>query len=414
MDTEAHQSKSRLKALLEDNVSQHLSEDALKNAWQLLLENGRYYLVEKPIIGEFTQRAILLLFALFILSTVTGILSTTYWSTRESIAHEEFEKARGLSAQGQHLTALRYLRSAFHLEHHNREYQMALATTLIQLRRFDEARLQLDDLLRQDPTNAEANLRLARIASEGGDESLDLAVQYFQRAIYGLWLSNPTENRIRTRFELVDYLASQGRLDLLRAELIVLASDLRDNPQQLERAGFLMLHAESPENAVDVFQRLLSLEPHNQRAMAGMGKAQLDSGNFPLAEQWLSRALRGNPQNEAIANELALVREIRALNPMLRGLTRRARAQRAGQLLAQTYQPLYACASARVLPEDAQADLVRAREALENERKGSPTEDTFDRDLTLSRQLYEHFMTNCEATDAPEPISRLMATLAKN
>lgn len=414
MDIEAHPNKSRLRELLADNLSQQLSEEALKRAWQAVLAKGRYYLIEKPILGEFTQRALLLFAALFLLSTVTGILSSSYWSQRESIAQEEFERARGLNSQGQHERALRYLRSAFHLEPHNREYQMALATTLVQLRRFDEARLQFGDLLRQDPTNAEANLHLARIAAREGDGSLDIAVQYFQRAIYGLWHTNPEENRIRTRFELVDYLASQDRLELLRAELIVLASDIRDDPEQLERTGFLMLHAESPENAIPVFERLLALGPNNARAMAGMGKAQLDAGNFPSAEQWLLRAQRANPGNEAVAQELALVREIRSLNPMLRGLTRRGRADRANTLLVQTYQALYACSLRHALPQEVQEETGAARERLEQPRKSQATDEEIEGDLAISRQLYEHYVTHCEEEEAPEALSRLMATLARN
>src|SRR5690606_1709876 len=121
VETDANSSKTRWRVLLEDNLSQQLSEEALKKAWATVLEKGRYFLIEKPILGEFTQRALLLFAALFLLSTVTGVLSSSYWSVRESIAREEFERARGLNAQGQHERALRYLRSAFHLEHHNRE-----------------------------------------------------------------------------------------------------------------------------------------------------------------------------------------------------------------------------------------------------------------------------------------------------
>jgi tetratricopeptide (TPR) repeat protein len=414
VETEANPTKTRLRILLEDNVSQQLSEEALKGAWEKVLSTGRYFLVEKPILGEFTQRAVLLFAALFFLSTITGVLSSSYWSMRESIAREEFERARGLNAQGQHERALRYLRSAFHLEHHNREYQMALATTLVQLRRFDEAVLQFDDLLRQDPTNAEANVRLARIAADQGEESLDIAVQYFQRAIYGLWHSNPTENRIRTRFELVDFLAAHDRIDLLRAELILLANDLRDDPDQLERTGFLMLYAQIPDNAIAVFERLMAVAPNNPRATAGLGKAYLDAGNFPLAERWLLRAQRINTENQAVADELALVREIRSLNPMMRGLTRRARAERARLLLTKTYEPLQACSQRRVLPEDVQEYLQSASERANIPRGAALADDETDADLAISRQLYDHYMTYCEDEPAPEAVIRLMASLARN
>lgn len=426
MDPEAHQSSSRWpglsrlhsnskwKALFEDSVSQHLSEEALKENWRRVVVLANQFNAEFPLLADLARRVVPMLAALFLLSTLAGLLASSYWSQREQIARHEFERARGLNAQGQHARALRYVRSAAHLEHNNPEYQMALATTLIQLARFDEARLQLYVILRKDPTNAEVNLRLARIAAEEGDDGLDEAVQYFQRAIYGLWPANPAENRIRTRFELVDFLASQGRMDLLRAELLVLASDLRDEPEHLERTGFLMLHAGTPDNAVAVFQRLLALVPSDARAMAGLGKAYLDTGNFPAAEQWLQRALRLNPTNAAIQSELALVREIRSLNPMTRGLSRAARASRANTLLALNYQPLHACTAGGRLPEEVYQDLRIARERLEQTRRSQPTEEDVEREISLARQLREHFEAHCDTGRSSEPVRRLMAALASN
>lgn len=414
MDTEAHHRGSRLKALYEDSFSQHLSEDALKKGWQRLRRLAEQFVVQQPFLTDLAQRVVPLLVALFVLSTVAGVLSANYWSQRESIAQHEFERARGLNAQGQHDRALRYLRSAAHLEHNNQEYQMELAATLIRMRRHDEARLQLHALLRKDPTNAEANLRLARIAADEGEGSLDLAVQYYQRAIYGLWLSDPSENRIRTRFELVDFLASQDRIGLLRAELIVLASDIRDEPEYLERTGFLLLYAQSPENAALVFERLLAITPNEVRAMGGMGKAQLELGNYPAAEQWLMRASRLNPRNPAIENELARVRTIRAINPMQRGLSRRARADRANALLAMNYHPLYACASGRILPQEVQEDLARARFRLQDKKKPTPEEDDVESDISLSRQLYTHLVVHCDPHKAPNELRSLMTMMLRN
>lgn len=412
VDREAHPGTFRWRSLLEDSVSQHLSEDALKQNWGRLVDFTAQLSREFPLAAELMRRVLPMLAALFLLSTFAGLLASSYWSHRGQIAREEFERARGLNAQGQHARALRYVRSAAHLEHRNPEYQMALATTLIQLGRFDEAKLQLFGILRKDPTNAEVNLLLARIAAEDGDDGLDEAVQYYQRAIYGLWPANPAENRIRTRFELVDFLASQGRLELLRAELLVLASDLREEPELLERTGFLMLYAEAPENAIGVFQRLLAVAPSDPRAMAGLGKAHLESGNFPAAEQWLQRALRVNPRSSAIQEELALVREVRALDPMARGLSRRARADRAAALLALNYQPLFACATRRILPEEAQQDLSRARDRLEQKRNLQPADEEIESDITLARQLHEQFDLHCEERKEPEALRRLMAVIA--
>ncbi len=414
MDTSTHPSSSRLKSLLRDNFSQHLSEDALKHAWQQVLGWGRLHLVEQPLIGDLMQRVLLMLAALFVLSTLAGLLASSYWSRREQIAHGEFERARALNAQGQHERALRYLRSAAHLEHKNQEFQMELASTLILLRRHDEARLQLHDLLRKDPTNAEVNLLLARISAGEADTNVAETVQYFQRAIYGLWPVDPSGNRIRTRFELVDYLAAHDQRDLLRAELTVLASDLRDEPEYLERTGFLLLHANAPQSALAVFERLLALTPSDIRAMAGIGRSYLELANFPAAEQWLQRAARLNPSNQSIQNQLALVREIRTLNPVRRGISRAERTNRTNRLLAIAYQPLFHCAATRTLPQEVQQDLARARERLLAKPSPRPTEDDLEWELSLTRELYSHTIDHCKEEEAPEPLQRLMTFLAAN
>lgn len=159
---------------------------------------------------------------------------------------------------------------------------------------------------------------------------------------------------------------------------------------------------------------IAALAPSDVRAMAGIGKAYLEMGNFPAAEQWLQRAFRLNPRNAAIEADLALVREVRALNPVTRGLSRGARGSRMNALLAMNYQPLYACATSRTLPEEVQQGLARARQRLEQKRTPQPTDEELEADLSLARELYQDFNSHCEAEDAPETLRRLMALLAAN
>ncbi|MDZ7640141.1 MAG: tetratricopeptide repeat protein [Bryobacterales bacterium] len=411
MDQEASPSRSSLKTLLADSQSQSLSEQWLKNAWHFVQAKAHHHLVEQPLLGEMGQSALLIFAALFLLSTASGVLNGRYWAMRESLAHEEFERARGLNAQGQHEQALRRLRAAFHLEHHNREYQMALTLTLIELERYDEARLQLDDILKADPTNAPANLLLARIAASEGSAAMDTAVQYFQRAVYGLWPSEPIRNRIDARFELANFLAAEQRIEELRAELIVLATDIRDNLDQLLRVGYLMLYARAPDQAEIVFTRALGQEPRNADALAGLGKAQLETGNFAASEQALLRANRANPGNEEIRKQLDLVQQIRALNPKRRGLGIYLSARRALQLLTLTHDRLAACAEPESLPPEAREDLASATKELETKRRGAPTMEQVDADISLSIRLYHHGSDFCGKPQENPALERLLLAL---
>jgi tetratricopeptide (TPR) repeat protein len=393
------------KTLLADSQSQTLSEPWLKSAWDFVRDKAHHHLVAHPLLGEMGQSALLIFLALFLLSSAAGILSGRYWATRASLAHEEFERARGLNAQGQHEAALRHLRAAFHLEHDNRNYQMALILTLIRMERYDEARLQLNDILKADPTNAPANLMLARIAASDPALQIENAVQYYQRAIYGLWPSDPIRNRIDARFELANLLASEDRIEELRAELIVLASDVRDDVPQLLQVGYLMLYAKSPEQAEIVFSRVLGQAPRNAEAHAGLGKAQLETGNFAGAEQAFLRASRLNPENEEIRRNLEIVQRIRTLDPKWRGLGIHTSASRALELVRQTLTRLNNCADATTLPPEVNADRAAAEKRLQEPRRGTPDAETLDADIALAARLFHdgsHFCANPQPDEAME------------
>lgn len=413
MDQRPNPSRTSLRSLLLDSRPWVSSEQTAKEVWQNLREFFERHWFTHPLLGEMGRSVVLIFTALFLLSTVASILSVRYWAARENLAHEEFERARGLNAQGQHEQALRRLRAAFHLELHNREYQMALTLTLIELERYDEARLQLNDILRSDPTNAPANLLLARIAASEGPPDIDTAIQYYQRSIYGLWPDDPLRHRIDARFELAHYLAEQGRMEQLRAELIMLASDIRDDRGELVRVGYLMLFAHSPAQAEMVFARALSQNPRDAEVLAGLGKAQLEMGNFAASERSFLRAARANRENEEIRRQLALVREIRALNPKRLGLGIYVSASRARNLLSLTRERLSACAKPEALSPEAVRDLAEAEEQLSARQRGAPTVESVDRKIELSLRLFREAGQACENPESNEALERLMGALAE-
>lgn len=412
MDQEPNQSRASLRNLVTDSRSWAVSEQAARDTWLRLRDLLSRHWPVRPLFGEMGRGVVVIVTALFLLSSAASILGGRYWAVREDLAREEFERARGLNSQGQHEQALRRLRAAFHLELHNREYQMALTLTLIALGRYDEARLQLNDILRSDPTNAPANLLLARIASNESSPDVDTAIQYYQRSIYGLWPDNPVRHRIDARFELAHYLAEQGRIEQLRAELIMLASDIRDDRGELVRVGYLMLFARSPSQAEMVFARVLSQDSRDAEALAGLGKAQLEMGNFAASERSFLRAARANRGNEEIGRQLALVREIRALNPKRLGLGIYVSAARARNLLELTRDRLAACADPETLPPEARENLTEAEAQLSARRRGAPTVESVDQKIALSFRLFHEAGQSCENPERNEPLERLMTAFA--
>jgi tetratricopeptide (TPR) repeat protein len=155
------------------------------------------------------------------LAIVGGLLSYYYRSERAGRAQHFYELGNQSLQRDLYDEAIEQYRDALSTAHTS-QYRLALARALLKAGHPDEATIYLRDLLRSDPTNASANLGMARVAAQQG--RIDEAVGYYHHAIYGAWAGNVADQRVQARIELIQALGRAGRRPQAQAELLSMLS----------------------------------------------------------------------------------------------------------------------------------------------------------------------------------------------
>ena len=148
----------------------------------------------------------------------------------------------------------------------------------------DEAREILLLALKRDPGNAAANLRLAQMARQDGDNTAE-------RAYYRAALAYDRGN--------VPVLMSLAYLEDTEGDDYAMRGTLREaidlNPQALEpRLGLARyyLNSERPERVAPLFKGLLRLQQGSPRVMELNAMADMALGNYEAAYQTFSKLIR--------------------------------------------------------------------------------------------------------------------------
>jgi tetratricopeptide (TPR) repeat protein len=128
------------------------------------------------------------------LAVVAGFLSYFYRSKRAGRAQHFYELGNQFLQKDLYDEAIEQYRDALSISHSSQN-RLALALALVQAGHPDEATIYLNDVLRSDPTNAAANLGMARVAAQAG--RIDEAVGYYRHAIYGAWPAAPPSGAFR-------------------------------------------------------------------------------------------------------------------------------------------------------------------------------------------------------------------------
>jgi thioredoxin-like negative regulator of GroEL len=250
---------------------------------------------------------------------------------------QDFHSGNAAAALGDYSNALVYSPS-------NSNFQFHLAKALAATGRNEEARAYLVTLLSDSPGSGEINFELARIAAHSGPKTMSDALRYYHAAIYGVWDTDPIAMRWQVRKELCDYLLDNNSMNQAEAEIIALADNT--GPEDFagqKTAGELLLRARMWGRALQLFQTLLSHDPHDEDALEGSATAAFQLAQYSQAEGYLERLPR-----EALAKpELARIHEISgnvlSLNPFEPGLSADEKAQRAAKAMALAQTRAAAC-----------------------------------------------------------------------
>jgi Flp pilus assembly protein TadD len=239
-----------------------------------------------------------------LLAVLTNYLYQSYASHQMALAARWLQRGEQALRDNKPQAAVDALSSALAYAPGDRDTAIKLAEALASAGRIQEATVYFNALLESQQGSGVINLQLARLAARQGNESQ--AIEDFQRAIYGNWEGDGYVRRREVRFELINYLIANHRLDQARSELLVASGNAPtdDITVQLEIARN-MEHAQDPSDAFHVYRTILHHHPSLREALDGAGRTAFQLGRYLEAKRYLSRALE-LPATEADADESAV------------------------------------------------------------------------------------------------------------
>jgi predicted Zn-dependent protease len=267
----------------------------------------RFYLRQRP-----TLLVLLAVLAVIFFLFVTG-LSRVYHAQRASLGDRWFSRGVADLNAKHYDAAITDLRAALLYSRDDYAYQLNLAEALIGLGHTGEAFAYLLNLWDREPDNGLVNLELARIMSRRGQ--VDEAVRYYHNAVYAAWASGQESKRRNARLELIEILLRSKRLGDAQAELMALAANAGDDPSLQQTIGDLFIRAGDDERALDAYQTILKTDEHNAVALAGAGNAAFQLARYQLAQEYLERAVRANPNDQESAQRLQIAEMVLRMDP---------------------------------------------------------------------------------------------------
>ena len=343
------------------------------------------------------------------LGMVACLLSYYYRTERAGRAQHFYQLGNQYLQRDLYDDAIGQYREALSISHGN-QYRLALALALVKAGHPDEAAIYLNDLLRSDPTNAEANLGMARVAAQGG--RIDEAVKYYHHAIDGAWPANTAaDRRIQARLELIQALGKASRRQQAQAELLSIPAVAPGGLSVKKQVALLSLEHGLAREGANLFRDLIEHDAQDQQAWAGLGEAEYALADYAAAQDALTAALRLNPNDTAVQKRLDAAAQILALDPMRRGLGAAERYRRSQAVLARVLDVLDRC-SAATLPATLKGQMDAARRLLVKGRRPPSYSDAVENNTSVAEQLWTAGAQACGSMPpADTPLSRIMARL---
>ena len=289
---------------------------------------------------------------LFLLTFLILVTVALFFFTRTIAAREqrmEVDIAAFWYAQGERLLssgsttqAIDAFRKAVAGERENRKYAFALANALAAGNHDQEAMQTILRLREFDPENADINLALARLAAKHND--LSETIHYYENAIYGRWAGTEVDQRRReVRIELIQFLMAHQQRARALSELLILDAELPRTAEAHEKAGELFLQVRDAQHALNDFSEAIKLDNHNASALAGVGEASFDLGDYVKAQRYLEAAVLQSPESEPAKQLLSTVKIILSTDPLTPNISLKERQQRLLRIYTQALQRLESC-----------------------------------------------------------------------
>ena len=340
------------------------------------------------------------------LMIVIGFLNYYYRSERGVRAEQEYKLGNELAQQNRDEEAVVQYRNALSVSPGSERYRLALGLELTKTGRGDEGAVYLNEVLKRDPVNAEANLGLARIAASQNRTAS--AVTSYHRAIDGSWPAGQDQNRIQARFELAAYLAKQGLKTQAIAELLAALGQVHDTSGKMRIASLLLQYGAAHQSA-EVYQDITQTDRNIAEAYAGLGTAALAEDDYTAARKAYREALRLDEANGSYRRQLDLIDRVMDLDPDARGISAMERYRRSQELLEGALKRTENCA---VNPVQA-GKLDEARTALAAHPSSGGRGDATEENLTLAVEVWKARPAGCAPPpDSDEALEKVLARLS--
>jgi tetratricopeptide (TPR) repeat protein len=264
---------------------------------------------------------------IIVLFGLTSLFVDRYQHKESAIAADWFQRGETALQSSQADQAVNDFQNALAYAPNNDAYRLRLAQALIAAHRLQEARAHLLSLQQVEPGDGFVNLELARLAAN--TDQISTAQRYYHAAIYGVWPENPVRHRIDVRFELCQFLLDHQQTARAEAELLGLQAVLpKDHPEWHLRLAELLTRAGDDRTALEQYRQVLAEQPHNHEALVRAGDAAFRLQEYGQAEEFFRRAVAEEPQDRHAVELLETTTLVRELDPFLRGLPAKERADR--------------------------------------------------------------------------------------
>jgi Tfp pilus assembly protein PilF len=280
------------------------------------------------IVSRYLQQRVLLLslILLALLFVVTAALARAYHAREDALAKDWADKGNSDLTANKPAMACDDYRNSLSYVPDNPNVQLHLAEALLADGRLTEARSYLANLWDRAPGSGEVNLDLAHVSMRMGDP--EQAIRYFRSAILGSWEADSSRQRRKARLQLSEFLLDNRRTNDAQAVIAGIAADTPpENGSAHEENGHLFLRVGDPVKALAEFEAALQTDPQNSEWLAEAAQVAFENGNYSMAENYFSRAVRENPTDDLHAS-LALVRDVLRNDPFLSGLSEEEQTRR--------------------------------------------------------------------------------------
>jgi len=172
-----------------------------------------------------------------------------------------------------------------------------MLSKLVEDKKYAEARVLCDRMLRERPGFADCHLQMSRIAAVEGDLKTALAA-----ASKAVQLSPGKE---AARLHLAGLLRSRGDLDGAIAQYREALASAPESAEALTQLGFALAKQGKRPEAVKSYRQALALDPDSAEAHAYLGAALASEGNLEEAIVHFEQALRAKPDHAELHDWLA-------------------------------------------------------------------------------------------------------------